>query len=100
MLAAILIISFIVIAIHATYQEGEIFECISIWGEKHLPEKLQKPVFGCPKCMIPWYGLPIYIIGNWLSISYFQDARAEVIVFVIISAIGFTAIYLNMIPEK
>lgn len=100
MLAAILITSFIVIAIHATYQEGEIFEFVSRWGENNVPEKLQKPIFACPKCMVPWYGLPVYIIGNWLSVPYFQDGRPQVIVFIIIGAIGFTAIYLNMSPDK
>lgn len=55
-----LIISFIVLFIHATTWEGHIFE-----GVKKIikPEgKLYKPIYGCPICMCPWWGTVLYLI--------------------------------------
>jgi len=59
-----LIISLIVLFIHATTWDGHIFA-----GIKKLikPEgKLYKPVYGCPICMTPYYGTAIY----WLIYGF------------------------------
>lgn len=93
-----LIISLIVIAINLTYQEGEIFGFVSKYGER-LPEKLQKPLFSCPICQTPWYGGPIYLIGNYLNLSPFADIRIQAIAFVIVIAIGINTVYVNIKNE-
>src|SRR5688500_2312600 len=96
MLITALIISLIVIAIHLTFQEGEIFEFVSKWGEKHLSEKMQKPVFSCPICMTFWYGIPVYLLGYYLELAPFADIRIQTIAFVIVIAIGINTVYVNM----
>lgn len=67
-----LIISLIVLFLHATTWEGHIFEGI----KKIIPPegKLYKPIYGCPICMTPWWGSVIYwiffavSIPNWLLV--------------------------------
>ena len=98
MIITALIISLIVIAINLTFQEGEIFGFVSKYGER-LPEKLQKPLFSCPICMVPWYGIPVYLIGYYLNLSPFADIRIQFIAFVIMIAIGINTVYVNFKNE-
>src|SRR5688572_13435545 len=59
-----LVITAIVLFIHATTWDGMIFEKVK---DLIKPEgMLYKPIYGCPICMTPWYGTAIY----WLTMSY------------------------------
>ena len=62
MLLQALIISFIVLFIYKTMDEGMIFEKLGNWFKENLPEEIHMPVFNCPICMTPWYGTIIYFI--------------------------------------
>lgn len=62
------IISLIVLAIHYTMQDGEIFGKLGNWFANHLPHAIHQPVFDCNVCMTPWYGSALYVIiygMNW-----------------------------------
>lgn len=96
MITTSLIISFIVIAIHLTFQRGEIFEFVSKWGRKHIKGKWQKPVFSCPACMCPWHGVPVYFIGHFLNLHPFDDIRIQFIAFVMVISIGINAVYVTL----
>ncbi len=72
-----LIISLIVLFLHATTWDGMIFENIK---KLIKPEgNLYKPIYGCPICMTPWWGTLLYFIffapfsglwdNSWLSIK-------------------------------
>lgn len=68
MIAQATIIALIVLSIHYTMQEGEIFEGLGNWFEKVLPYQIHSPVFYCNVCMTPWYGSLIYVAVwgiNW-----------------------------------
>lgn len=60
MIAQALIISMIVLFIHATTWDGHIFA----WVKKVIkPEgKIYKPVYGCPICMTPWWGSLVFFL--------------------------------------
>lgn len=62
MLVAALIIALIVLSIHYTMLDGEIFGKLGNWFAKHLPEKIHPSVFECNVCMTPWYGTPLYLL--------------------------------------
>lgn len=57
-----LAISLMVLFFHVCMKEGHIFEKIP-QALHFIPEKLQKPLWGCPICMTPWYGSIIYWIA-------------------------------------
>jgi hypothetical protein len=84
-------ISFIVIAIWATYWEHMIFGFVTKIGEKYLPEWLQKPLFSCPICLCPWYGTVIY----WM---FFPGPIAEYIVTIVV-AMGINTVFVKMMPD-
>jgi hypothetical protein len=68
MLSASIIIALLVLSIHYTMQEGEIFARLGDWFNNNLPEKIHPPVFECNVCMTPWYGSVIYVLiwgVNW-----------------------------------
>lgn len=63
-----LIIAFIVLAIHYTMQDGEIFGKLGNWFANNLPHAIHQPVFDCNVCMTPWYGSAMYVAiwgVNW-----------------------------------
>ena len=65
-----LIIALIVLSIHYTMLEGEIFGKLGIWFSNHLPTKVHPAVFECNVCMSFWYGHIIYAIlweFSWYS---------------------------------
>lgn len=64
-----LIIALIVLSIHYTMQEGEIFGGLGAWLENHLPYQIHPAVFACNVCMCAWYGSALYVIlygVNWV----------------------------------
>lgn len=83
-----LIIAMMVLAIWATMWPGAIFEFISDWFEKRLPEesKWKKPIYDCPICMTPWYGSVIY----WIFLS--ADVREWILAMIVAMGINVTAI--------
>lgn len=62
MLVAALIIALIVLSIHYTMLDGEIFGKLGNWFAKNLPAKIHPSVFECNVCMTPWYGTPLYFL--------------------------------------
>lgn len=68
MIEQAVIISLLVLSIHYTMQEGEIFGGLGRWFENNLPYQIHPPVFDCNVCMTPWYGSVIYVLiwgVNW-----------------------------------
>lgn len=68
MITEALIISLLVLSIHYTMQEGEIFGALGKWFENTLHYQIHQPVFECNVCMTPWYGSVIYVLiwgVNW-----------------------------------
>lgn len=68
MLSAAVIIALIVLSIHYTMQEGEIFGRIGNWFYNNTPDNIHSPLFECNVCMTPWYGSVIYVLVwgvNW-----------------------------------
>lgn len=64
MISQVPIISFIVIGIWFSMQEGEIFGII----QKYSHWKIAPALFDCPVCMVPWYGSVVYVLIwgiNW-----------------------------------
>jgi hypothetical protein len=63
------IISAIVCFIFVCFNwEGMIFEQVGAWMEVKIPEKLFKPLIGCPICMSPWWGIAIMAIFYWTGV--------------------------------
>ena len=64
-----LTISLIIFFIHATTWDKMIFAGIK---RIPMPEWLQKPIYGCPISMTPWWGTLIYMIffADWSSRWY------------------------------
>lgn len=60
-----LIIALLVLSIHYTLQDGEIFEGLGKWFEKVLPEAIHPAVFACNVCMSFWYGTALYWLIPW-----------------------------------
>lgn len=102
-----LIISLIVLFLHATTWDGMIFQKIK---DVIKPEgMLYKPVYGCPICMTPWWGTLIYFIffadfgvGTWGAISDWlitigMAAGLSVIWVVVLSAREFFVEYTNQL---
>jgi hypothetical protein len=92
MIEKIVITALIVLSIWYSMQEGEIFGFVTKWGEKHLPECWQQPVFACNVCMSPYYGTIIYVL-------LWRNSWIEWIV-VIIGAMGFNAMINKLAPDK
>lgn len=91
MIEQIIIIALLVLSIWYTFQEGEIFGFVSVYGDR-LPEKLQQPLFACNVCMSPYYGSVIYWLlwgNNWI----------EWLV-VVIGAMGLNAAINKLSPDK
>lgn len=86
MIEQALIISLLVLSIHYTMQEGEIFGGLGKWFEKHLPYQIHSPVFDCNVCMSPWYGTALY----WL-IPWHHDVKVWPVV--VIVAMGLNILY-------
>lgn len=99
MLEKIFIVSFIVFAIHATMEEGMIFEFVQKWyfkATKNWSEKKQeywsKPLFACPICQTPYYGSAAY----WLI---YGNSWQEWLI-VIIASMGVNTVFVKLFPDK
>lgn len=86
-----LIIALIVLSIHYTMQEGEIFEGLGKWFERVLPERIHPAVFACNVCMTVWYGTLLYWLIPWQKLNLTVSNWLEWPV-VIIVAMGFNIV--------
>lgn len=85
-----LIISLIVLFLHATTWKGMIFEKIK---KIIKPEgMLYKPIYGCPICMEIWWGSLIY----WI---FFHNSFREYVLVLFASA-GMSVIYVILITLR
>lgn len=91
MLEKSLIISLLVLSIHYTMQEGEIFEGLGKWFEKHLPERIHPAVFACNVCMSVWYGTALYWLIPWEKVGVTGNSLIQWPV-VIITAMAFNIV--------
>jgi hypothetical protein len=69
MLEKSLIIALLVLSIWYTMQEGEIFEGLGKWFERHLPKAIHPAVFACNICQTPWYGTLLYWLIPWQKLG-------------------------------
>lgn len=97
MIEKIIITGLLVLSIWYSMQQGEIFGFITVWGEKHIPEKLQQPLFSCNVCQSPYYGSIIYWVLGWMDLWSTSLAEWPVIV---IGAMGFNAMINKLAPDK
>lgn len=68
MLSHSLIIALLVLSIHYTMLEGEMFSALGRFFERTLPAAIHPSIFECNVCMTPWYGSIIYVLiygVNW-----------------------------------
>lgn len=103
MIEKIIITGLLVLSIWYSMQEGEIFGFVTVWGEKHIPEKLQQPIFSCNVCQSPYYGSAIYWVLWGFDWSPFYRASVNHIaewIVVIIGAMGFNAAINKLAPDK
>lgn len=87
------IIAFIVYFIKATTWKGMIFHGITktrAW----LPEKIRKPLFECPVCMTPWWGVIIYLIGHYAGLVEFTELSFRRVIFTVFAAAGINTFFL------
>jgi hypothetical protein len=90
-----LILALIIYFIKATTWEGHIWEKQGKALKEKLPEKLYKPIIGCPICMTPWWGTLLYLSFSYLlDIQGFQDKRFQVIVITVFVAAGINTVIL------
>lgn len=92
MIEQAVIISLIVLSIHYTMQEGEIFGGLGRWFENNLPYQIHPAVFDCNVCMTPWYGSVLYWVIPWQKVSI-PPATIELWPVVIIVAMGLGIMY-------
>jgi hypothetical protein len=60
------IIAFAVYGYYACFWEKAIFGKVAAWLKERLPEYICKPLFECPICLVPWYGVPLYwFLWGW-----------------------------------
>lgn len=98
MLEKSVIISLLTLSIWYTMQEGEIFEGLGKWFEKHLPEQIHPAVFACNVCMSVWYGTFLYWLIPWQKVGITGNALLEWPL-VIIAAMGINIVINKWSPE-
>lgn len=98
MIEKIIITGLLVLSIWYSMQEGEIFGFVTVWGEKHIPEKLQQPIFACNVCMSVWYGSAIYWLFVWTGFWIHTNWQEWVIT--VLGAMGFNAMINKLAPDK
>lgn len=98
MLEKSIIISLLVLSIHYTMQEGEIFEGLGKWFERILPEPIHPAVFVCNVCMSPWYGSLLYWLIPWQKIGLQQSTLIGWPVAIIV-AMGFNILINKWSPD-
>jgi hypothetical protein len=98
MLEKSLIIALLVLSIHYTMQDEQIFERLGKFLERILPEAIHKPIFACPICMTPWYGTLLYWLIPWQKLNLTVSNWLEWPV-VIIVAMGINIVINKWSPE-
>ena len=93
MIQAAFIIAFIVYFIKATTWKGMIFHEICNKLEK-WPETIRKPLYECPVCMTPWWGVLIYLVGHYTDLPEFSEFSIQRVVFTVFTAAGINTIFL------
>lgn len=93
MLTAAFLIAFIVYFIKATTWKGMIFHGV-IERLEWLPKKLKKPLFECPICMTPWWGVAIYLIGHYAGLEEFSELSFRRLIFTVFAAAGINTLFL------
>lgn len=92
------------IAIWATMWEGMIFGFVRKHGLKHWGEGLQKVVFDCPICQLPYYGTVIYAVIFHNEFLYLWEvSRFDAIVdwaATILVGMGINSIIVKFLPEN
>lgn len=99
MIEKIIITGLLVLSIWYSMQEGEIFGFVTVWGEKHIPEKLQQPIFACNVCMSFWYGSIIYWLVGYFRPEWWPTDWVEWFM-VVLGAMGFNAAINKLAPDK
>lgn len=59
-----------------------------------LPKKLKKPLFECPICMTPWWGVAIYLIGHYAGLEEFAELSLRRLLFTVFAAAGINTLFL------
>lgn len=98
MLEKSLIIALLVLSIHYTMQEEQIFEKLGDWFERVLPEAIHKPVFDCPVCMAPWYGSILFWLIPWPKLFIIPNTIEQWLVCIIV-AMGFNIVINKWSPD-
>ncbi|HUQ97171.1 MAG TPA: hypothetical protein VM010_05870 [Chitinophagaceae bacterium] len=93
MLTSAFIIAFIVYFIKATTWKGMIFHGV-IEKLNWLPKKLRKPLFECPICMTPWWGVAIYLVGYYSGLEEFNELSFRRLIFTVFAAAGINTLFL------
>lgn len=93
-----LIIALLVLSIHYTMQDREIFEGLGKWFEKVLPERIHPAVFACNVCMTFWYGTGLYWLIPWQRIGLQESTLIGWPVAVIV-AMGFNIVINKWSPD-
>jgi hypothetical protein len=88
-----ILIAFAVLFIHTTTTEGHIFEDVANWLDTKLPDWIIKPLYGCPICMSPHWGLGILFLLYLTGRYEFHFAETILILF---SAGGINAAIVNL----
>jgi hypothetical protein len=100
MLEKLLIIALLVLSIHYTMQEGEIFEGLGKFFEKHLPEQIHPAVFACPICMVFWYGSLLYWLVPWGKIGLMPTTgNVWQWIVTVIAAMGLNIVIVKLWPD-
>ena len=93
MIQEALIIAFIVYFIKATTWKGMIFHEVCNKLEK-WPEVIRKPLYECPVCMTPWWGVLIYLAGHFTGLPEFSLLSIQRVIFTVFTAAGINTIFL------
>lgn len=93
MLEKAFIIAFIVYFIKATTWKGMIFYNLTQKIE-HWPEFVRKPLYECPICMTPWWGIVIYLVGHYINLPEFSELTIQRLLFTVFVAAGINTIFL------
>lgn len=93
-----LIIALLVLSIHYTMQDREIFEGLGKWFEKVLPERIHPAVFACNVCMTFWYGTGLYWLIPWQKLNLTVSNWLEWPVAIIV-AMGFNIVINKWSPD-
>lgn len=92
MLNAALIIAFIVYFLRATTWKGMIFFPLAERA-KNFPDYIKKPLYECPICMTPWWGVAIYLAGHYTELAEFNELSVQRLVFTVFTASGINTLF-------